>query len=424
MATKQFLGTADPVAQVETGAIASVDGTPSSNTFTVSMGGASVSVPGNTDVNTTASDLRAALTASTDPYFEAITWGGAGASIEATAKTPGVEIGPSLTVSGGGSGSVTNFSTTTPNAGPSDWSTPENWTDGTIPANGDDVVIADSAVNIVYGLQQSAVALASLTIRKTYTGKIGLPVTSFATSADGETSSTPARPEYRQTYLSISATRISIGEDYGPANPTGSQRIKIDNKAAGASSLVVHDTAASASETGKTAVRYLAGSLSADVFVRNAPGGVGIGVDAAGEVATIGLLSVSHDTTLAFIQTGPGVTVTNVESKGGQVTIQAAATIAAVVVEGGTTTFEGDFAVTSLSVFGGIARPNNVVPSGDEIGTITIDGGSLDARGSTEPRTFDTVNLVSGSLRGNTSLTINTLKEPTAKDYRIQVEAA
>ena len=123
----------------------------------------------------------------------------------------------------------------------------------------------------------------------------------------------------------------------------------------------------------------------------------------------------------AFVQTGSGVTVSTVEARGGQSTIQAAATITSVNVYRGVCTLEGDFQVTTLNAYGGIARPNNVRASGSEIATVNVDGGEVDGAAITQDRTWDTVNLKEGggSLRGNSSLTITTLNEPTAGDYAL-----
>src|SRR3990167_1389847 len=58
-----------------------VQATPGNNTFTVTIGGVVISVVGDTDVATTATALRAALNASTHPYFAAITWSGTAGDI-------------------------------------------------------------------------------------------------------------------------------------------------------------------------------------------------------------------------------------------------------------------------------------------------------------------------------------------------------
>jgi hypothetical protein len=178
MATLYWRGDATAVAGVETGSVDTVSGTPSDSTYTVTIGGVAIDEVGDTDVATTATNLRATLNASTHPYFAAITWSGSAGDIIGTADTAGVPFIAALTVAGG-TGTVTDFVETTASAGPSDWSTGENWVNaatgatGTIPASADDVVIENSTNSIVYGLDQNAVALDSLEIRLSFTGKIG-----------------------------------------------------------------------------------------------------------------------------------------------------------------------------------------------------------------------------------------------------------
>lgn len=413
MATKYWKGNAPAVAQVSTGSIDSVDGTPANDTFTVTIGDQTVSVAGDTDVNTTATNLRAALNASTHPYFAAITWSGSGGNITGTADTAGVPFVVALTQSGG-TGTVTDFSDTTANAGPNDWSTADNWSTGTVPVNSDDVIIENSSVNIAYGLDQNAVSLTSLTIKKTYTGKIGLDAAVFAQSADGETTTDSNEDEYRETYLKIGSTRIDLGEHFGPGSPSGSGRIKINQQISGTSDLIVHDTATTSAETGLPAVRYLASHASADVWIRSAPGGVGIAVDVPGETATVGTVSISDTSTTSKVQVGSGVTLTTFEQLGGQNYLDlGAATVTTVNVDGGTLTTEGDATITTLNVNAGTCNANHIKSGGNAITTANVDGGTLDGQASTEARTWATVNFDSGTIKGNDSITVTTFNEST-----------
>jgi len=197
MAKNEWEGRADAVAQIATGSIDTVDGTPANNTFVVTIGGITVSEVGDTDVATTAAAFVVTLNASTHPYFAAITWANPSAgTITGTADTAGVPFIAALTVTGGGTGTVTDFAGTTVSSGPNDWSTAINWSLGTVPVNGDDVFLRKSDVNISWGIDQNAVTLDSLIIEKTYTGKIGLRRTEFATTSDAETHSTTENPVY------------------------------------------------------------------------------------------------------------------------------------------------------------------------------------------------------------------------------------
>lgn len=417
MATKYFTGQATAVAQVASGSVDSVDGTPANNTFAVTIGGVAVSVVGVTSAAVTAGALVTALNASTHPYFAAVTWTNpSGGTVLGTADTAGVPFDAALTVSGGGTGAVTDFSDTTASAGPNDWSTATNWSDGSAPANGDDVIIEGVSTNICWGLDQSGVTLASLTVRRTYTGKLGLDRRVFATSADGETSSD--RPEYRPHYLEIGYDAAELGQHVGPGSPPGSQRIKLDNAKSGASTTVVHDTASSPSEAGFPAVRLLAGHANADLVVRGARAGVGIAMDEPGEVSTVGAVSISA----GALFVGAGTTITTLTQAGGTSTLQAAATVTTVTVEDGVLTTEGDYTVTTLNANGGTVFCNHVKTSGNAITTLNLAGGTVDARQSTRARTWATVNPDEGALITDDAIvTITTFDQPAGpRQMRIQ----
>lgn len=90
--------------------------------------------------------------------------------------------------------------------GPNWWDEPENWSTGSNPANGDTVYLKDSAVDVLYGLEDlAAVTLAELHIDLSYTGDIGL--------ADADEN---GYYQYRPKYLKQPATLIFIGEGQGP----------------------------------------------------------------------------------------------------------------------------------------------------------------------------------------------------------------
>lgn len=90
----------------------------------------------------------------------------ANAVITITARRQGVPF--VCTVSGTG---TLTLATTTVNAGPNDWDTPGNWLEGKVPIDDDDVTITGS-VDILYGLDQSDIALDTLNVTN-YSGHIG-----------------------------------------------------------------------------------------------------------------------------------------------------------------------------------------------------------------------------------------------------------
>lgn len=412
MATVYFTGTADAVAQVSTGSIDSVDATPSNNTFTVTIGGEAVTVTGDTDGNTTATALRSALNSSSHPYFAAVTWSGSAGNITGTADTAGAPFVATLSKAGGGTGTVTDFAVDTANAGPNDWNTAANWNTAAVPVNADDVIIESSSTPICWNLSQSAVTLASLTIRKTYTGRIGLNVTTFTTDASGTTASATVKPEYRQSYLNIGWDACDIGEHSGPGTPSGATRLKLDNAKSGASTTTVHSTASSTSDTGKPVVRLLLAHASATVQIRSAQQGVGIATDLPGETSTVGTVSVSDTTTTSKVYIGDGVTLTTFEQAGGVNELRSAGNVTTVDCNGGVLTTEGDFTATALNINGGTCYCNHIASSGNATVTTNLRGGVLDLQQSNESRTHAALVHTGGTLRDNDAVTITSRTNP------------
>lgn len=418
MATKHWLGTATAVAQVSTGEITGYD---ASTTYTVTIGGVAISQVGTGGtVAATATALVALLNASTHPYFSGITWSVPSAGqVRGTADTAGVPFTAVLSVSGG-TGTRTDFSTGTANAGPCVWGTASNWSDGAVPANGDTVIFRDSSVSVLYDLDQNSLALVKLVIEASYTGKIGLDRKVFMTSVAGATSDT-TKTEYRETYLKLGADVIEIGDvaTASASGGSGSGRIKINNVEAGASTLTVFSTG-DATETNLPAVRYLAAHASAAVYVRGASGGVGIAIDVPGETSTVGTVSVDGEGRTARVFVGAGVTLTTFQQRGGDNALRAAATVTGVTVKGGTLTIEGDYTITTLDCEGGTVYDNHVKSGGNAITTANINGGTLDGSKSQAARTWATVNLYRGALKGDADyVTITTLNENTGP-YSLQ----
>ncbi len=410
MAKKHWIGGAPAVAQVVTGSIDTVDGTPSNDTFAVTIGNISITLVGDTDAATTAAALVAKLNLDTNhDYFTGITWDNPSAgTITATADVPGVPFETiELTVSGG-TGTVTDFASTVSPAGPNDWRTAANWSDNVVPVSTDDVTIGGSTFPIVWGLDQSAVTVASLTVLGSITKALGLRWEIFANAIDGVGGSLDA-VEYRQTYLKIGWDRADLGEFFGPGTPIGSNLIKLHNSKAGASLTVVHGTGNSTGDDGGPAVRLLFDNAGADLEVRSAPAGVGIGVDAPGEVVAMGDINITDSTPNTKVYVGEGVTWDNWQQSGGQNRANRAtgAAIATLVkVFDGELVIDGsDFGVATITVEGGEVIDKHTRSSGSEVATVTVNGGKFDAAQTDQPRTFDAVNHNGGDYVYNDSVT-------------------
>ena len=120
-----------------------------------------------------------------------------------------IVVDGTLLVGGAGAEGLA-VATTTASAGPHHWDDADNWVSGSVPVNGDAVFIGPSATSdILYGIDQNAVTLVSLTIEGE--AKIGLPVYTDT-----------GYREYRETELKIgvNAGLLIVNSD--------SQRLKIN----------------------------------------------------------------------------------------------------------------------------------------------------------------------------------------------------
>lgn len=421
MATTYWIGKAENVKQISTVQVTAFDVT---TTYTITIGGETVSVLGDTDADTTASNLQVALEASTIIYFSTIDWTVATDTITATAGTAGIPFTATSSVNGG-TGTIGAVTTTTASSGSNDWGTAANFSGGAVPVSTDSVIIRDGSSNIFWGLDQNAVDLALLRVHNSYTGKIGLDRGKFTTGSDPEAVDS-SKDEYRSHYLKIGSDRIDLGYNDNASTPAGSTRIKIDNDITTASVMVVYSTASVASETGLPAVRLLASDADVDLFVRSALGGVGVGVDEGDETPTIGNVTVTDSTGSSRVIIGAGATLSNFTQLGGNNFLNAltAVTLTAVNVDGGTLTTEGGFAITTVTVDSGTFNSNNGDGGGVKIATANVNGGTLDGTGSSEARTWTTINLgTGGTLKLDPAvITVTTLNDPT-EPYSISVIA-
>lgn len=418
MATKYWLGIAKAIAQVSTIQVTAYD---AATTYEILVNGVVVATaPGTTDANGTASALQVAWEAAKDannPYAVGIT---ATVSTDTVTLTGSVGLPFTVTtIDTGGTGTIGAPSESTAATGPNFWDDADNWSDGSIPAGNDDVIISNSAVSILFALT-TGIDLDSLTVEQTFTGKIGLPLNGVTQSADGSTVDVTAT-EYRDHYLQVGCDLLVIGLHNGPGNPAGSGRIKIDNDQAAASETVIHNTAATGSDVGLPAVRLLTAHASADIFVKQAPGGVGIGVDEPGENPTIGTIYTSDDLGPIALFTGPGANVGGLVASGGENIINGDTDITSVTVNGGDTTLEGSYTITTLTVNGGQCTPNNVPAAGNAITTLNMLGGAVRGNQNTQARTWATVNLDNGSLTVDDAIVSITTFDQPAGLRRIEV---
>jgi hypothetical protein len=364
MSTIRWRGDAPAVAQVQMITIGTND---VATTYKVTINGKTVSVPGNAGgTNATATDLANALKAGTvPPEFAEIVWTVNAAVIAAAAAKPGRPFTLAVSTSGG-TGTIST-AVTNAGSGPNDAGVAANWSGGALPATGDDIVFDAGSADVLYGLAQSAVTPASISILPGYTGKIGLA----AVNADN--ASAPYF-EYRPQYLQYGTT--GVGGTVTVTINGGAGRIKLDQGSAPAIWNVLNS--AQRLESGIPAV-LLKGSNAANALNVN-KGDVGVAFF-GGETATLVTVNVGYETNPAGDSTvwlGPGVGLANatVVQTGGTLAVNSATSGTATITQydGALTLQSGG--QTGLSVLGGTCVYNS---TGTLAGTPVIGGsGTLD----------------------------------------------
>lgn len=354
MARNRWRGDALAVAQVNTFAFA---GTWEANDIIqVVIGNKTVNfTAGSTSAATVVSNLVtawAALDSSVYPEFAEITPSASTTNFVLTAATAGVPFTATLhALESDGStdgdsqtiatvNTATSGTATTASSGPNHWDTAANWSLGAVPVNTNDVDLENSDVDILYGLAQSSVTLASLNADRSYTGKVGLP-----------TWNENGYYEYRATELAIGATLVNIGRGNEGA---GTGRFKLNTGSV--------QTAINGYFTGSEIETGIPAFLWRGTHASNAAnfnrGFYGCGFF-AGEAFTLATLNVGYidnpagDVRLILGGTGT-LSATAFTMTGGEASLFSATTsTAAIIVYDGTLNLEGTGGHVSLTVRGG-----------------------------------------------------------------------
>lgn len=381
MAKNSFLGTAPAVAQVTTVTPATIEAT---DIFTITLtddAGHSSAIS-YTATGTTVKEVVEGLVALAVAAKAALTapWTLLTATeddtkVILTAVTAGVPFyaAPTTTDGGGNNTQTLVAATTVANSGPSDLKAAANWSLGTVPVNTNEVYFQDSAIDALYGLDFSAVSLASLNIAQSFTGKLGQALVPGG------------------GYFRIGATAVDVGYHYGSGTPAGSGRIKVDLGAV-QSAVTVHNSSGSPTESNRPAVRLLCNHASTVLHVRK--GKVGLACETPAETSTLASASVAFvdsQASDADVLLGAGVTITTLTQTGGKAVLQSAATT--VTSRGGNLTTAGSGAITTLNAQGG----NIVANATGTITTVYADAGRIDFTRSRSARTVTTLAARDGS---------------------------
>ncbi|HPU34961.1 MAG TPA: hypothetical protein PK184_19890 [Phycisphaerae bacterium] len=333
-----------------------------------------------TTVQSVVEGLHALLAASTDPLFAAVTWTEDGTKIIGTANTAGVPFYCSVSTTESdddvADGQTFVRSTGTANSGPNDFNTPLNWLGGSVPGAAEDAAIFEyGSVDCLYGLYGHS--LASIEIRQSYTGNIGLP----------------------DVPLDTGASHCVIGQHFGSGTPAGSGRINV--KVSDGASVTVYATGSLSTDANRPPCRITGTTIAS---LTQYGGTVGVSISAADEPSVVATVNQVGGTLIL----GPGADVGDITKSGGTLYVHDCDSI---VNSGGTTVYNGSETLVSLKVLGGevttygthattAAEVMAGVLYSNSTGTITtlnLYGGTTDFTQSNVARTVTTVNIYPGT---------------------------
>jgi len=333
-----------------------------------------------TTVQSVCEGLVTLLNSSTDPLFAAVTWTEDGSKIIGTARVAGVPFycSVSTTESNGSAADAQTFSrsASVENSGPNDFNTPLNWLGGSAPNAAEDSAIYEyGSVDCLYGLYGHS--LASIEIRQSYTGNIGL--------AD--------------TPLDTGASHCVIGQHFGSGTPAGSGRINV--KVSDGANVTVYATGSVSTDANRPPCR-ITGTTIASLTMYG--GTVGVAISVADESSVVATVNQVGGTLIL----GPGADVGDITKSGGTLYVHKCDSIVNI---GGTTVYNGSETLVSLKVLGGeVTTWGTHATTAAEVmagalysnttGTITtlnLYGGTVDFTQSNAARTVTTTNIYPGT---------------------------
>ena len=317
------------------------------------------------------------------PQFAELVATSSAAVVTFTAVTAGIPHTISVAATTAGNGTATGAHSITA-TGPNWWDNADNWAAGAVPGAADDVRI-DRPVSILYGLDQNATTLTSLTIGERFTGSsayIGLP----ARNAN-------SYEEYRETFLKIGITTLVC------RGATGRCKINVGSVQTAASIFTTGTT----NETGRAAFQFVGTHASNVVNVYG--GTVGI-ADNDGEAATVATLKQSGGT----VTCGAGATLTTISKQSGTLTVRSSTTAltnnaGTLYIYGGTHTlvhhFVGTLTADGTATITTLRQGGGTITTGPNITLTTVDkfaGTLTTAAGITTLTSMGTTTVQSGDI--------------------------
>jgi hypothetical protein len=337
-----------------------------------------------TTVAQTCADLLTAWNASTSPLKNGITASNQTTYFKllGTAGTPFVGAATTTETDDSPADAQTFVKTaTTANKGESDWNTASNWSTLTVPVTSDNVTFdGRSATAILYGLNQSAVTLATLNVKQANTFNIGTTKAALRIGATACTIGEPATDGSRSTGASI------INIDFGTVQTTTRVANTRNAGSVGLEPVMLKGT-------------HAANAITVEGGI------VGIATNIPGQTSTVVTLVVEAGT----VKCGSGCTLTTITQLGGKLYVNSAVTT--LTLNGGEVFTNGDWLLTTLTATGGTAHLEHR-RSGDEITTLNLRGGTADFSDNTTAATVNALSFRSGTLiapSGGLTLTATTL---------------
>ena len=400
MATRRWTGAALPVAQKET---ITIGGTWVANdTLTVTCNGRALTLTIGSTVTTTqiATELAAALGSTSTALGTgySVTDRGpniaefrdfvAGETVPAASGSTVVLVGRTkgqpwtITVSKSSTSGTVSTATTISASGPNFFNVAANWSGSTVPVDSDDIVFDSGSVDVLYGLAQSSVSPASITITMGYSGKIGLADTNTGDSLYPYV-------EYRDKYLALgtSADGVTQALTIGGGDGQGSSRIKIDS-GSGQCQLVVSNSGVSETQ-GVPAILWKGTHVSNTATISKGSIGIAFFAGETSAIMTTKVGFIQNQAADSNVVIGSGVTLTTIEQTGGTLTTSSAVTTMTLI--GGTWRHLSGVAVT-VTINGGYCS----YESTGTMTTLTLAGGELDFRSNQRARTITNCDLFAG----------------------------
>ncbi|QEL18317.1 hypothetical protein [Limnoglobus roseus] len=157
-----------------------------------------------------AAKLQGLLAASPAGEFYEYSWAANGAVVTGTAKVAGV---PGV-FTGAFTALAATLTNSTPAKGPNFFNDPKNYTGGTLPVDGDRIVLDENSPDALYGLtwlRDGPVVPAKIETEN-FTGSIGLPPVRGASNTFS-TAQGATYPEYRERFLQLAAgvAEVNVG---------------------------------------------------------------------------------------------------------------------------------------------------------------------------------------------------------------------